>query len=225
MERFFDIALSGLALIVLAPIFVPIIAVLKFSGEGEIFFTQERVGQYGAVFRLYKFATMLKNSPNIGTGTITVKEDPRILPFGRFLRKTKINELPQLLNIFVGDMSIIGPRPLTAQSFNAYELNTREIIKRVRPGLSGIGSIIFRGEEEIMNDPKTSLSFYKNIIAPYKGSLEEWFVMNKGIKVYFYAISLTLLVVINPKSSLPWKVFERLPKPPKELEAVLNYKG
>ena len=109
MERFFDIFFSGLALLVLSPLLVPIVLILRFSGEGEIFFLQERIGKGGQVFKLFKFATMLKDSPNIGTGTVTMKGDPRVLPVGKFLRKTKINELPQLLNIFFGDTSVIGP--------------------------------------------------------------------------------------------------------------------
>ena len=174
MERFFDILFSGAALLTLSPILIPILIILKLTGEGEIFFLQERVGIRGRKFKLFKFATMLKNSPNIGTGTVTLKGDPRVLPVGRFLRKTKINELPQLLNIFLGDMSVIGPRPLTVETFEAYSNNTQNLIKQVRPGLSGIGSIIFRNEEEIMHGANASIDFYTNVIAPYKGELEEW---------------------------------------------------
>ena len=118
MERFFDIFFSGLALLVLSPLFIILILILRFSGEGEIFFLQERIGKDNKPFMLFKFATMLKNSPHIGTGTITVKNDPRVLPIGKFLRKSKINELPQLINIFKGDMSSIGPRPLTLKAFS-----------------------------------------------------------------------------------------------------------
>ena len=188
MERFFDILFSGLALLILLPLLLPIVLILRFSGEGEVFFMQERVGKGGHVFKLFKFATMLKDSPNIGTGTVTMKGDPRILPVGKFLRKTKINELPQLLNIFIGNMSVIGPRPLTAQTFCSYSAETQAIIKNVRPGLSGVGSIIFRGEEEIMHGASASLEFYNDIIAPYKGSLEEWFVAKKSLRIYFTAI-------------------------------------
>ena len=102
--------------------------------------------------------------------------------------RDRINELPQLLNIFFGDMSLIGPRPLTVQTFNSYSTCTQDVIKKVRPGLSGVGSIIFRGEEEIMHGASASIDFYDSIIAPYKGSLEEWFVLNKGLYVYFLAI-------------------------------------
>tara|TARA_B110000908_G_C10227615_1_gene438844 strand:+ start:271 stop:948 length:678 start_codon:yes stop_codon:yes gene_type:complete len=223
MERFFDIIFSSLALFVLCPLIVPIILILKFSGEGEVFFLQERIGLDGKVFQLFKFATMLKDSPNIGTGTVTMKEDPRVLPAGKFLRKTKINELPQLLNIFLGDMSVIGPRPLTSQTFSSYSLNTQGIIMQVRPGLSGVGSIIFRGEEEIMDGATASIDFYDKVIAPYKGSLEEWFVLNKGLYIYFLAIFMTVLAVLFPTTKMAWKIFRSLPEPPEELKQALNY--
>ena len=166
---------------------------------------------------------MLKDSPNIGTGTVTMKGDPRILPVGKFLRKTKINELPQLLNIFFGDMSVIGPRPLTSQTFSSYSTDTQEIVKKVRPGLSGVGSIIFRGEEEIMHGASASVDFYDNVIAPYKGSLEEWFVSNKGIYIYFLAIFITAWVVLSPNTQIHWKIFKDIPIPPDELKEALNY--
>lgn len=223
MERFFDIFFSGIALLVLSPLLVPIVLILKFSGEGEIFFLQDRIGQGGEAFKLFKFATMLKNSPNIGTGTVTMKDDPRVLPVGKFLRKTKINELPQLLNIFFGDMSVIGPRPLTAQTFGSYSAEIQEIVKKVRPGLSGVGSIIFRGEEEIMHGASASVDFYDNTIAPYKGSLEEWFVSNKGLYIYFLAIFITAWAVVFPSTRIAWKVFRNLPEPPIQLKQALNY--
>lgn len=223
MERFLDIILSGIALFILSPLLVPIIIILKFSGEGEVFFLQKRIGKFGKEFKLYKFVTMLKDSPNIGSGTITMKDDPRVLPAGRFLRKTKINELPQLLNILFGDMSVIGPRPLTAQTYNSYSETTQSFIRQVRPGLSGIGSIIFHDEEEIMHGAQASIEFYDNVIAPYKGSLEEWFVFNKSLYIYFKAIFVTIWAVFFPQTSIAWRVFNKLPKPPKELTLALKY--
>ena len=222
MERFFDIFLSAVSLLLLSPLLLPLIVALRFTGEGEIFFLQERIGRHGKKFKLFKFATMLKNSPNIGTGTVTMKGDPRVLPLGIFLRKTKINELPQLLNIFFGDMSVIGPRPLTIQTYGAYSERTQDLIKQVRPGLSGIGSIIFRGEEEIMHGENASVDFYANVIAPYKGALEEWFVLNKSLYIYFVAIFVTLWAVLIPNTKIAWIVFKNLPKPSNELQKVLN---
>lgn len=224
MDRFFDIVFSGLTLLLLSPFLVPIVIILKLTGEGEVFFLQERIGKDGKKFKLYKFATMLKNSPNIGTGTVTMKGDPRVLPVGTFLRKTKINELPQLLNIFFGDMSVIGPRPLTTQTFEAYSENIQSLIKQVRPGLSGIGSIIFRGEEDIMHGAKASVNFYSNVIAPYKGALEEWFVFNKSLYIYFVAIFVTAWAVLVPSTTIAWRVFKDIPEPPTELKRALNFK-
>ena len=104
MTRITDLFLSLIAILILLPVFLPVILILRVTGEGEIFYKQLRIGHNNQTFYVLKFATMLKNSPNLGTGTITVKDDARVLPFGKLLRKTKINELPQLFNIFLGEM-------------------------------------------------------------------------------------------------------------------------
>ena len=117
MTRIIDVFISVIAIILLLPVFIPIILILRFSGEGEVFYAQERVGRFRKPFRLLKFATMLKDSPTLPGGFLTLKDDPRVLPIGKFLRKTKINELPQLFNIIKGDMSFIGPRPQAVGSF------------------------------------------------------------------------------------------------------------
>jgi lipopolysaccharide/colanic/teichoic acid biosynthesis glycosyltransferase len=223
MDRFFDFLFSGIALVLLSVLMVPIVITLRLTGEGEVFFLQERIGKGGKTFKLFKFATMLKNSPNVGTGTVTMRGDPRVLPVGSFLRKTKLNELPQLLNIFFGEMSVIGPRPLTTQTFGAYSESTQALITQVRPGLSGVGSIIFRGEEEIMHGAAASVDFYVNVIAPYKGALEEWFVSNKSLYIYFLAIFVTVWVVLIPDTNATWRIFKDLPEPPEELKQALNY--
>ena len=223
MQRLFDIIFSALGLIVLAPLLILIAVLLRFSGEGEIFFTQERIGKNGKCFSLFKFATMLKDSPHIGTGTITMKDDPRILPFGGFLRKSKINELPQLLNIILGDMSIIGPRPLTGQTFSSYSPATQQAIQGVRPGLSGVQQIVIRDEEGLMDGSSASVVFYSSVLAPYKGELEEWFVANQSLYIYLTTIFMTVWVILAPKSSAVWLVFQGLPVPPNELKIPLNY--
>lgn len=225
MQRFFDVLFSGLALLVLSPLLVPIALLLRFTGEGEIFFLQERVGQDGKPFKLFKFATMLKNSPNLGSGTVTMKNDPRVLPAGKFLRKTKINELPQLLNIFLGDMSVVGPRPQVPRCFNAFPVDLQRIIVKVKPGLSGIGPIVFRGEEDILADHAGSVDFYDHVIAPYKGQVEAWYVDHQTLGTYFAVIAVTVWVVLFSKSDLVWRVFKGLPVPPAELKTALNYSG
>ena len=131
--RYFDVLFSFFTILILSPLFVIVIMILKFTGEGEVFYLQDRVGKSGKIFRLIKFATMLKNSPNIGSGTITIENDPRILPIGKILRKSKINELPQLVNVLFGLMSLIGPRPLAEKNFNLYSEDIQETIIKVRP--------------------------------------------------------------------------------------------
>jgi lipopolysaccharide/colanic/teichoic acid biosynthesis glycosyltransferase len=223
MQRIFDIFFSGVALLILSPLLLPLMFLLRVTGEGEIFFLQNRVGREGKYFKLYKFATMLKNSPNVGTGTVTVKNDPRILPVGGFLRNTKINELPQLINIFRGDMSVIGPRPQTQRCFDAFPLSAQNEIKKVRPGLSGIGSIIFRNEEDMMHANNDPDKFYDEIVMPYKGSLENWYVSNQSIGSYFGLIGLTVWVVLSSNSGLVWAIFKDLPEPPTELKQAVNF--
>ena len=222
MQRFLDIFLSGLALIIISPIFIPIMVLLRFTGEGEVFFVQSRIGRGGCHFNLYKFATMLKNSPNMGTGTVTVKDDPRVLPVGRILRKTKVNELPQLINVLMGDMSIIGPRPQTLRCFEAFPQASQIEIVKVRPGLSGVGSIVFRSEEELMSNSEDPDWFYDQIVMPYKGSLEEWYVSNCGLSSYFILIFLTAWIVLFPDSKLVWRIFDDLPAPGIELAESLG---
>ena len=218
MQRFFDIVFSGMALTLLSPLLLPLMFILRVTGEGEIFFPQNRVGRGGKHFKLFKFATMLKDSPNMGTGTVTVKNDPRVLPMGGFLRKTKINELPQLINIFNGDMSLIGPRPQTQRCFDAFPLSSQNEIIKARPGLSGIGSIIFRDEEDMMDANNDPGKFYDEIVMPYKGSLEDWYVSHQNIASYFSLIGLTILVVLGFSSDLVWRLFKDLPPPPIELQ-------
>ena len=223
MIRLFDVSFSILALITLSPILIIVSILLKFTGEGEIFFLQQRVGMNGRMFKLYKFATMLKDSPNMGTGTVTMKDDTRILPLGKFLRKSKINELPQLFNILIGDMSIIGPRPQAKSCFDAFSTEAQKNIIKLKPGLSGIGPIIFRNEENILEGNSSTLDFYNNAIAPYKGEVEAWYLDNRNVPKYFMLISMTVWVVVFSKSDLVWKLFDHLPIPPDILKKDLNY--
>tara|TARA_B100001175_G_C19491756_1_gene632985 strand:+ start:688 stop:1362 length:675 start_codon:yes stop_codon:yes gene_type:complete len=219
--RSIDIIFSGVALVILTPLFLIIILILRFSGEGEIFYIQERIGLNNSTFGLIKFTTMLKDSEKIGT--ITFKNDPRILPLGAFLRKSKINELPQLINIFIGDMSLIGPRPQTKNCFNKYLLRDQIIISNLKPGLSGIGSIIFRNEEEMLDNNKLNIDYYDEVLSPYKGSVESWYSGIESIRMYFMIIFLTIWVVLFPSSQIVWKTFKTIPAPPEELKIKLNY--
>ena len=221
MIRFFDILFSSLAIIFLFPFIIPIMIGLKLTGEHYIFYGQKRVGRYGMDFRLLKFATMLKDSQNLPGGLYTSVNDPRVLSMGQFLRKTKINELPQLLNIFVGQMSIVGYRPTVREHYDVYPTVAKQKIYHARPGLTGIGSIVFRNEEEILQHFEDKKSFHQNIINPYKAMLESWYEDNKNIVNYFKIIFITALVVLKPNSSIWKKEFKGLPPIPHELEKYI----
>jgi lipopolysaccharide/colanic/teichoic acid biosynthesis glycosyltransferase len=166
---------------------------------------------------------MLKDSPNLEGGDITSGNDPRVLPVGKFLRKTKTNELPQLINILRGDMSVVGPRPQTPRCFEVFPKDLQSIISSVRPGLSGLGPVVFRDEENILFENDQSVDFYDKVIAPYNGDVEAYYSQIIGIFSYFKIIFLTLWMVIFPKSSLVWKVFPRIPSPPDSLKEILNF--
>ena len=214
IKRFFDILASIIALLILSPVLVPIAIILKCTGEGYIFYLQKRIGYKNKYFDIMKFATMLKNSPNLGTGSITLRNDPRVLPMGKFLRKTKINELPQILNVLKGEMSIVGPRPLVDRTFSAYPEEIRFKVYDSKPGITGIGSVVFRDEEELIS--KATIpphEFYEKVIAPYKGELEIWYNKHRGFGVDLKIILLTVWVVLFPKSKLMYKVFDNLPQP------------
>lgn len=213
MIRILDIFFASVALLVFAPVLCLVAIALLLTGEHEIFYVQDRVGRSQKTFGLIKFATMLKNSPNMGTGNITIDDDPRVLPLGRILRKTKINELPQLINVMRGDMSLIGPRPLTSDNFCMYSVEARARISSVRPGLSGVGSIVFRDEEALMRGKPDPVEFYRSTIAPYKAEVEEWFVRHQGLALYSKCIVFTLVVVACPGIRSVDAFFPDLPGP------------
>ena len=213
LKRIIDIILSSIGITLLSPILILIIIILKLTGEGEIFYLQERVGYKKKIFMIYKFATMVKNSPNIGNGDVTLRNDSRVTKAGKFLRESKLNELPQLFNIFMCDISVIGPRPLMRAGFNRYSLSFQNSVYNVKPGLTGIGSIVFRDEERILTESKlTPHECYKEIILPYKGQLEIWYQNNYSLFLDFQLIFMTAWSIIFPETRLYEKWFKDLPK-------------
>ena len=215
MKRLFDCISSGFAILVFCPIGFVLAVILKFTGEGEIFYRQKRIGRNGKPFGVLKFATMLKDSPNLGTGTITKKRDPRVLPLGKFLRKTKLNEIPQLWNIFIDDMSIVGPRPLTKETRDYIPAEILDEIQDVQPGLTGIGSIIFRDEETIIHESGEDYhEFYRREIAPFKGEVELWYKKNRSFFIDLKIIFLTAWVVIFSDRLRLDSLFSDIPRHP-----------
>jgi len=218
MQRILDVIFAGLGMLFLSPLLLPIAFILKATGEGEVFYIQTRIGKNGSLFGLLKFATMLKESPNIGSGEITIHNDPRVLPLGKFLRKSKINELPQLWNILIGDMSVVGPRPMVPNTYANYPAEAQEILNTVRPGLTGVGSIIFRDEERLLDGRDDPIGFYNENITPYKSDLEIWFVQNNSLWLYIKAIFVTAWVVIFPTSKIADRAFIGIPELPESLK-------
>lgn len=218
IKRLFDFLVAAVALLLLAPVLIPIMLLLRFTAEGEVFYFQKRIGFKNQYFHIWKFATMLKNSPNIGTGTITLRNDPRVTSIGKYLRITKLNELPQIMNVLKGDMSIVGPRPLDDRGFQAYSAEIRQSIYNVPPGITGIGSIVFRDEEKLISayegDPH---EYYREVIAPYKGALELWYQKNASLYTDFMIIFLTAWAILFPNQDLHFKVFKDLPPRPQAM--------
>ena len=212
IKRIFDFCASLFALICLSWLLIPVCIILLCTGEHEVFYFQKRIGLGGKPFDIWKFATMMKNSANMGTGTITTKNDPRVLPVGKFLRKTKINELPQLINILIGNMSVIGPRPTVQKEFNNLTPEGQAAVAQLKPGLSGVGSIFFRDEETVISMAKDPVEFKRLEVQPHKGNLEIWYLKNRSLYVDFMLILITAWVVLRPESDILYKVFPTVPK-------------
>jgi len=211
IKRITDILIASIALIVLSPILIPSIFILSFSGEHKVFYFQKRIGYKNKLFNIWKFATMLLNSPNIGTGEITLRNDPRVTKFGKILRMTKINELPQIFNVLKGDMSIVGPRPLMEVSFKQYPDEVQQKIYNCKPGITGIGSLIFRDEEKMVSDAPDPRVMYRNIYL-YKGRLELWYQVHASLYTDFMIIFLTAWSILFPQNNITNKVFKDLPE-------------
>ncbi len=212
MKRFLDILFSFIILLFFFPLGILIIIILYFSGEGEVFYKQYRIGKNGEEFGLFKFVTMVKDSPNQGAGDITLKNDPRVLPFGKILRKLKLNEFPQFINVILGDMSLVGPRPLVKNQYNMIPKESQIIINKLKPGITGIGSIIFRDEESFLkNNKDRSNTIYRDEIIPFKANLECWYYNNQSILNDLILILITIIIIFFPNTKIYNKIFPNIP--------------
>ncbi|MDE0227191.1 MAG: sugar transferase [Gammaproteobacteria bacterium] len=204
-KRVIDVLLSGLLMFVLPPLYVIVSVLLRFAGEKNVMFRQRRVGRSGDKFTLLKFTTMASGSAV--AGDITYGDDPRVLPVGRRLSALKIDELPQLWNTFLGEMSLVGPRPLTSRAFHCYSPRVQEIVKSMKPGVTGVGSLVFRNEDRILaqapGDPK---EYYDSVIIPLKGQLETWYFAHRSLRIDLLILACTLVAVPWPRSRLHFKL-------------------
>jgi lipopolysaccharide/colanic/teichoic acid biosynthesis glycosyltransferase len=149
VKRLFDVLVSAAALLLLSPLFLGVAIAIKLSSPGPIFYRAVRVGRHGVPFKLYKFRSMVVNADKIGAG-ITTAHDPRITPIGRFLRRTKLDELPQLINVLRGEMSLVGPRPEDPRYVALYTEEQRRVL-RARPGMTSLASVRYRNEQALLS--------------------------------------------------------------------------
>ncbi|MCM2373843.1 sugar transferase [Aporhodopirellula aestuarii] len=221
IKRVMDVFVSGGVLLVLAAPLAVVIVILKLTGEHKAFYFQDRIGLDGKIIKVTKFATMLQNSPNLGTQDITLRNDPRVLPVGKFLRKTKLNEVPQFWDVLVGKLSLVGWRPLMPQGFADYSNEIQREIVEVKPGLTGLGSLFFRDEESIIAQAEIEgrdlRSCYRNDIMPYKGALELWYVDHHGLIVDIKILLATAIAVAFPRWIGFHSWFKGLPTPDSEI--------
>lgn len=192
-KRAFDILCSFLGLTVLSPVLLVVSVLVAVTSPGGVFFRQERIGKDGRPFRIFKFRSMRKDNAGL---KITTGNDSRITPVGRFLRKSKIDELPQLINVLVGDMSFVGPRPEVADYVNLYTPYQRQVLL-VRPGITGLASIRFRNENDLLTASDDPNRTYVEQIMPRKIDLDLEYIPRASV---FYDIKLifqTFAVVIK----------------------------
>ncbi len=216
LKRLLDIAVASVVLLLLSPLLIPIVVALRLTAEGEVFYMQDRIGYKNQIFKIWKFATMLKNSPNMLTGSLTLRNDPRVTPIGKYLRMTKFNELPQVINVLKGDMSLVGPRPQVMKDYLAYPPHIQECIYDAKPGITGIGSVLFRDEEKLLSVTELPPhDFYRIHIAPYKGQLELWYQQRASFKNDLLILFITGWEILFPHSELAFKVFKDLPERPR----------
>ena len=174
LKRTWDVVVAGLGLMMLSPLLILVALLVKLTSPGPVFFRQERIGRGGQPFSILKFRSMVQDAPARGT-PITFGNDPRITPLGRILRKTKIDELPQLINVLRGDMSLVGPRPEIRKYVDMFRPDYEEIL-RVRPGITDLASIEFRDEAALLGQAADPEAEYVARVLPEKIRLAKVYV-------------------------------------------------
>lgn len=210
-KRVIDLLTATTMLLLALPLCLVVMVLLKFTGDHKVFYTQDRIGYGNRPFRIIKFCSMREGSDK--QGSVTVRGDPRVLPVGRVLRATKVNELPQLINVLLGDMSIVGPRPLVEEGFRMYPQEVQDkILADTKPGITGLGSVIFRNEEDILAESQKDVHrTYLDDIMPTKGSLELWYGTRKSTWLDLRIILTTAIRVIVPRSKPHRNLLRDLP--------------
>jgi len=193
--RFFDVFISVTLLLILLPFLLIAALLIKLTSKGPAIFVQQRVGKNNVNFNIYKFRTMRVNTA--GRSLTVGSRDSRITGVGFFLRKFKVDELPQLVNVIKGDMSIVGPRPELRKFVDLYTPE-QQFVLSVKPGITDYASLKYRNENELLSSAKDPEKFYIAEVMPAKIALNKHYIYNKGLKTYFFIIFRTILTVFNP---------------------------
>lgn len=195
MIRFFDLIFSIMGLVILSPLFIVLYLLIRIESKGGGFYSQERIGKNGKPFKLYKFRSMRIGSDKKGLITIGEK-DNRITKTGFILRKYKLDELPQLWNVFIGDMSLVGPRPEVKKYTDLYTEEQKQVL-HVRPGITDWASIKYVDENKILGESKTPDKAYVNLIMPNKIKLNMVYIQNQTLGEYFKIIFATFKEIVR----------------------------
>jgi lipopolysaccharide/colanic/teichoic acid biosynthesis glycosyltransferase len=207
LKRCLDLAGAIVGLVVLSPVFLIVAIAIKLDSAGPVLFRQQRVGLDGRLFTILKFRSMTVDAPRRGSA-LTVRADTRITRIGRFLRRSKLDELPQLVNVLVGDMSLVGPRPEVPEFMRFYSPDQRETIVSMRPGLTDYAAILFRDESELLDQSGDPIDIYRRLIMPIKFSHYERYSRESGVLTDLRIILATALLLTIGRAP-PWLRIER----------------
>lgn len=212
VKRFFDFLFSIIGIVIFAPWMMVVALIIKLTSEGPVIYKQPRVGLHEKIFHVYKFRTMVHKADTMGS-SVTAGGDPRITSIGRFLRKTKLDELPQLFNVLKGDMSFIGPRPDVPEITAKYTPEMKKIFS-VRPGITSVATLHFRGEEAILSKVQDPDRFYEEVVVPLKVELAMEHIRRHSLWFDFSILCQTVWA-LTPLTKI-WPI--------KELEVVKQFK-
>lgn len=206
-KRFCDIVFALIGLLVTSPILLFVIVLKKLAREQEIFYIKGRVGKGGRLFPFIKLSSMTPAKKGEKTSSLTLSNDTRVTPLGHFIRKTKIDEFPQFVNIIRGELSFVGPRALMPKIYKDYSKEVKNELSKIRPGVTGLASVVFRNEGELLahSDYDDELEFHKKVISPIKGQLELLYIRDQGIILDFTILLLTVWQIFRPKSLQGYK--------------------
>ena len=195
-KRIFDLTFVIPGLFVLSPVFFMIAFLIKRDSDGSVLFKQERVGLNGKLFKVLKFRTMVVDAEKKGA-KVTTGGDPRITRSGQWLRKYKLDELPQLINVLKGEMSLVGPRPEVPEYVDFYTEDQKQTVLSVLPGITDIASIEFRNENELLSDSKDPVKDYKEKVLPIKLAYYEQYVTERSLRLDFILILKTIVAIAH----------------------------